>query len=75
MNDNILEVLVKLSKDNNLDLVVEGVETKEQLDLVIKMGCVVIQGYYFLNLNPYKIDYKYEGSQIGGVLFYILRIT
>jgi len=52
MNDNILEVLVKLSKDNGLDLVVEGVETEEQLNIVIEMGCVVIQGYYFSKPEP-----------------------
>lgn len=38
--------VVRLAHDLHLHVVVEGVETLEQLQLVHKMGCDVIQGYF-----------------------------
>lgn len=38
--------IVRLAHDLNLRVVVEGVETIDQLQLVQKMGCDVIQGYF-----------------------------
>ena len=32
--------------------VMEGVETKEQLDFMIKCGCDVVQGYYYAKPMP-----------------------
>jgi EAL domain-containing protein (putative c-di-GMP-specific phosphodiesterase class I) len=43
----IMESIVELGKHLNMDVVVEGVETKEQLDFLSKIGCREIQGYYF----------------------------
>ncbi|NRQ42720.1 EAL domain-containing protein [Rheinheimera sp. YQF-2] len=38
--------IVRLAHDLNLRVVVEGVETMDQLQLVQQMGCDVIQGYF-----------------------------
>lgn len=38
--------IVRLAHDLNLQVVVEGVETLDQLQLVQQMGCDVIQGYF-----------------------------
>lgn len=38
--------IVRLAHDLNLHVVVEGVETSDQLQLVQQMGCDVIQGYF-----------------------------
>lgn len=48
----ILNSIIKLS--HNLDIVVicEGVETKEQLELLNDMGCEQYQGYYFSKPIP-----------------------
>lgn len=57
LNDNIellLENIVYLSKQFNLALVAEGVETKEQIELLGKIGCHTIQGYFFAKPEPLK---------------------
>lgn len=43
----ILNTIISLSKTLGLSVVTEGVETKEQLECLTKMGCEVYQGYYF----------------------------
>jgi EAL domain-containing protein (putative c-di-GMP-specific phosphodiesterase class I) len=43
----LLESLVGFIKSMGSDIIQEGVETKEQLDLVTKCGCDYIQGFYF----------------------------
>ena len=43
----ILESIVELGKNLHMDVVVEGVETKDQVEFLSKIGCHHIQGYYF----------------------------
>ena len=43
----ILESIIKLSKRLNMEIIVEGVETKEQVDMLTELGCDIFQGYYF----------------------------
>lgn len=44
---NILYSIVQMAKSLDIEIVVEGVETKVQYQLVRNMGCDCIQGYYF----------------------------
>ncbi len=44
---NIVKSLIALSKDMNLDCVVEGVETEEELRTLSKLGNIMVQGYYY----------------------------
>ena len=44
----MITMILKLGKK----IVVEGVETKEQLDYLEKMGVTYIQGYYFSKPLP-----------------------
>ena len=39
---------------NNLNMppITEGVETKEQRDMMLEMGCKLFQGYYFSKPVP-----------------------
>ncbi len=46
--DNMITMILNLGKK----IVVEGVETKEQLDYLEKMGVTYIQGYYFSKPIP-----------------------
>lgn len=39
--------IIQMAHDMNLNIVVEGVETKGQLDFVKERGCQLIQGYYY----------------------------
>lgn len=48
----ILEHMVSMSRELGLGLLAEGVETKEQVDLLGKIGCDNVQGYYFARPMP-----------------------
>lgn len=46
--------IVSLVRNHEMNIVVEGVETQEQLDIVQEAGCHIVQGYYFS--KPVSID-------------------
>lgn len=50
-NRNIVLTIIKLSHALNIEVVAEGVETKEQLDFLRKNNCDFAQGYYFTRPN------------------------
>ncbi len=51
---SIMKFILKLAEDLDMGVVVEGVETKAQLDLLAKIGCADIQGFYFSRPLPYE---------------------
>ncbi len=56
-NDNVsimLSAIIQLSKGYNLNIVAEGVETKEQCEKLLSLGCHIVQGYYFSYPEPIK---------------------
>ena len=42
-----LQNTVKMLKDMNMEIVVEGIETAEMVNTFSSLGCDFIQGYYF----------------------------
>ena len=42
-----LSAIIDMAKDFNIKTVAEGVETKEQVDILKNMGCDMAQGYYY----------------------------
>lgn len=48
----IVKTIIKISHDNNLQVVAEGVETKEQFDELVNQGIDLIQGFYFYKPMP-----------------------
>lgn len=48
----ILEQVVSMANKLDLGLLAEGVETKEQIDLLQKIGCDQVQGYYYAKPMP-----------------------
>ncbi len=46
-NTTIAKMVILMGKTLNLELIAEGVETKEQLDFLRAEGCDLIQGYYY----------------------------
>lgn len=44
---NILQTLITLAHSMGLSVVVEGVETKEQVEFLRRIGSYYVQGYYF----------------------------
>jgi len=45
----IVELIVKLGKTLDLNITAEGVETQEQPDILMQIGCRAIQGYHFVH--------------------------
>jgi len=58
-NKKILSMIINLSHELGMKVLAEGVETKEQLNNIIEMGCDYAQGYYF-----YKPLYVAEFERI-----------
>lgn len=49
---SVFKNTVNMLKDINLELVVEGVETKEALDQIVAMDCDFVQGFYYSKPVP-----------------------
>lgn len=62
----ILKTLVKMIKDLNIHIVVEGVETEEVLDYFTKLECDYIQGFYFSRPIPREafIDFMHHAQEM-----------
>ncbi len=43
----IVQKIIEMAKDLNIKIVCEGVETQEQIDILRRLGCPVVQGYYY----------------------------
>lgn len=46
---SIARTIIQLGKAMNLDIIAEGVETREQLDFLREEGCQQVQGFLFAN--------------------------
>lgn len=66
-NPIVLTELVNLALGLEMEVVAEGVETKEQLDFLNEIGCTKMQGFYYSKAIP--MDQVFEryssGYQIG----------
>ncbi len=64
------KMVIGIAKSLNLDLIAEGVETKDQLDFLRQEGCQNIQGFYFSKpLNPDDaLAYLQEHYAVEGVV-------
>ena len=50
----IISSVVDMAKQLGLNMVAEGVETKDQADMLTNMGCNIIQGFYYARPMPVK---------------------
>lgn len=55
----ILEQVVSMAGKLGLELLAEGVETKEQVDLLQSIGCDQVQGYYYAKPMPQEEFYEF----------------
>ncbi len=59
---NIIEYTFALANQLNLGVVCEGVENEEQLEFLKKVGCQIVQGYYYdkpLSLDKFENKWLY----------------
>ena len=65
---SIVKYLVELAHTNDMEAIIEGVETKEQVDLLRKLKIDTIQGYYYskpLPVEEYNKLLKGEAESKG----------
>lgn len=56
----ILKMIISLSKQLGMEVITEGVETREQVDFLTEIGCDIFQGYYFAKPMPVsEFEQKY----------------
>lgn len=58
----ILDSVIRMGKKLNMTIITEGVETREQADMLTEMGCDYFQGYLFS--KPISIE-EFEDRYIG----------
>ena len=60
MSNYIVESTIRLCKEAGMISVAEGVETEEQLNAVMELGCDIAQGYFFNKpIPPEDFEEKY----------------
>ena len=58
----IMSLIIDLAKSLDVPVIAEGVETVDQVDFLVKMGCDYFQGYYFA--RPVSLD-EYEKKNLS----------
>lgn len=56
----ILQMIIKLAKSLDMEVITEGVELKEQVLFLAEYGCDIYQGYYFakpMTIGDFEINY------------------
>ncbi len=54
VNDHIITSIVSLCDSLGIQIIIEGVETEEQLKRFLAHGCSIYQGYYFSKPLPFE---------------------
>jgi len=62
----LLQAINSMAESLRLDVVAEGVETREQMDLLIELGCGFAQGFYFC--QPMSAERLEMGGSIAALL-------
>ncbi|KAA0549811.1 EAL domain-containing protein [Bacillus sp. BGMRC 2118] len=66
VNSSMVSTIIAMAKNLNLKVIAEGVETTEQVELLKKLECFEVQGYYYsppINKDDYEVLLKQEGIQ------------
>ncbi|HAG68351.1 MAG TPA: hypothetical protein DCL38_00085 [Lachnospiraceae bacterium] len=62
--NTIVKNIIKLSRDLGIHPLTEGVETREQFDILLDMGCMLFQGFYFAKpLIQEEFEKRLTGAQ------------
>lgn len=61
----ILKNIISMSKELGMPVITEGVETREQVDFLMDVGCDMFQGFYFakpMSVADFEKQYCYGGD-------------
>lgn len=61
----VLRNIITMCKDLKMDVVTEGIETKEQVDFVISCGCQIAQGFFYAKPLPLPEFCEFAQEYIG----------
>ena len=61
----VLRNIITMCKDLKMDVVTEGIETKEQVNFIISCGCQIAQGFFYAKPLPLKEFYDFAEEYIG----------
>ncbi len=61
----VLRNIITMCKDLKMDVVTEGIETKEQVQFIISCGCQIAQGFFYAKPLPLKEFYGFAEEYIG----------
>ena len=57
-NQKVLKHTVEMLKDLGMEIVIEGVETSDQVSTLKELGCDIVQGFYFGRPEPEEDFYE-----------------
>ena len=66
VNRILLEEMVRMAKKLGIHTLIEGSETQEQFEFIKKIGCELVQGYYFR--KPESLDEILEKVKRTGII-------
>lgn len=55
-NEAVIHMLITLSHELQINIVADGVDTEKQKELLVSIGCDIMQGKLFANPSPIKAD-------------------
>lgn len=61
----VLKSIINLCKDLKMNVVAEGIETKEQVEILTHYGCTIAQGFYYSIATPANLFTKYAHQHLG----------
>jgi len=59
--NKIVKAIISLASDINMKIIAEGVETKEQMNILQSLGCHICQGFYYSKALPLEKFNEYYG--------------
>lgn len=64
--ESVIASVLAMARSLKMETVAEGIETREQVDMLKKLGCDYIQGYYFAKPMPIAdFERLFFGGEIG----------
>ena len=65
----VLELIINIAKSLSIKVIAEGVETNEQLEILKRLGCDIVQGFFFHKPLEAEIFETLLGEKINNVDF------